>query len=176
MKIVQDTRQQIGKDQHVLEWFKLEGIEVIRSKLYVGDYTLLHNQTICIDRKKDMLEIANCICNSKEHQRFKSEIERARDNGILLYILIEDEYIYNIDGVKYYQCPRYKSNQYKVLNGKKVLTHKKGEKMSQVNFETLGKAMKTMESKYGCKFAFATKKDFGKKVIELLTTKREDIN
>ena len=27
--------------------------------------------------------------------------------------------------------------------------HKVGEKRSQVNFETLGKAMKTMEEKYG---------------------------
>lgn len=166
--IIQDTRQQVGKDQHVLKYFKKNGIKIVRSKLYIGDYALLTNMSVIIERKKDMLEIANCICGNG-HVRFRNEIIRCQENGIKLYILIEDEYIYNIDGVKYYQCPRYKSNQYKVIDGKKVLVHRKGEKLSQVNFETLGKAMKTMEEKYGCTFCFAKHDEFGKKVLELLT-------
>lgn len=166
-----DSREQNGKHDHLLEYFDKMGIKYFTSKLYVGDYTLLHNQSVVIDRKKDMLEIAGNICNKLEHARFKEELIRARDNNIKLYILIEDEYIYNIEGVKYYQCPRYKGNQYKVINGVNVLVHKRGEKRSQVNFETLGKAMKTMEEKYGCTFVFAKREEFGKKVLELLGVK-----
>jgi hypothetical protein len=174
MTIVQDTRQQAHKDDHVLLWFKMQGINVVRSKLYAGDYALLTDMSVVVERKKDMLEIANCICGNS-HERFRNEIIRCKENNIKLYILIEDEYIYNINGVKYYQCPRYKSNQYKVIDGKKVLVHRKGEKHSQVNFETLGKAMKTMEEKYGCTFVFAKRVDFGKKVVELLTTNRKEL-
>lgn len=166
--IIQDTRQQENKDDHVLNWFYKKNINVIRTKLFVGDYSLLHNQSICVDRKKDLLEVAGNLCNKEEHIRFRNELIRAKDNNIKLYILIEDEIIYNVDGVKYYQCPRYKSNQYKVINGVNVLVHKRGEKRSQVNFETLGKVMKTMEDKYGCKFVFAKREEFGKKVLELL--------
>lgn len=169
-----DSREQDGKNQNVLDYFRIKGIKFIRSKLYVGDYTLLHDQSVVVDKKKDMLEIAGNICNSKEHERFKRELMRAKENGIKLYILIEDEYIYNLDGVKYYKCPTFKSNQYKVVGGKKILMHKVGEKRSQVNFETLGKAMKTMEEKYGCKFCFSKRNDFGKTIIEILTRKRVD--
>lgn len=162
--IVQDTRQQVGKDQHVLDYFKQQGINVVRSKLYVGDYALLHDMSVSIDRKMNMLEIANCICNSKEHERFRRELINAQENNIKLYILIEDEYIYNLDGVKYYRCPTYKSS-----GSKNGIFHKKGDKMSQVNFEALGKAMKTMEEKYGCKFCFAKREEFGKKILEIFT-------
>ena len=162
-----DTREQAGKNQNILDYFSINGIKVIRSKLFVGDYTLLHDQSVAIDKKKDMMEVANCICGNN-HIRFRNEIIRAKENNIKLYILIEDEFIFNLDGVKYYQVPRYKSNGKK--NG---VFHRKGEKMTQVNFEALGKAMKTMEERYGCTFSFAKHDEFGKKVIEILTSKKE---
>lgn len=166
--IIQDTRQQAGKDDHVLEYFESQGIRLIRSKLYVGDYALAHNMKTIVDRKKDLVECGSNICNKEDHERFREELKKAQEIGIKLYILIEDEHIYNLDGVKYYQCPRYKSNQYKVVNGQRILVHKKGDKMCQVNFEALGKAMKTMEEKYGCKFMFSKRADFGANVLKLL--------
>lgn len=158
-----DTREQDGKNQNILDYFASKGINTVRSKLFVGDYTLLHKQDVCVDKKKDLMEMASCICGPN-HERFRDEIIRAKDNNIKLYILIEDEYIYSIEGVKYYKVPRYKGNQYK--DGQ--LVHKRGEKRTQVNFETLGKAMKTMEEKYGCKFCFAKREEFGKKILQLL--------
>lgn len=158
-----DTRNQIGKDEHVLEYFRNNGIKIVRSKLYVGDYGLLHDMRTIVDRKRDVMEIIQDIC-SPDHERFKRELISAQESSIKLYILIEDEYIYNIDGVKYYQIPRYKGNQYK--DGK--LIHKRGEKRSQVNLEALAKAMHTMEEKYGCTFCFAKHDDFGRKILELL--------
>lgn len=162
--IIQDTRQQVGKDEHVLEYFKSQGINVVRTKMYVGDYGLLKDMSVVVDRKKDLLEVAANLCDKDEHERIKQEMINAQENGIKLYILIEDEYIYNIDGVKYYRVPTYKSNGYK--NG---VFHRRGEKMSKVNFEAMGKAMKTMQERYGCTFCFAKHDEFGKKVLELLT-------
>lgn len=161
--IVQDTRQQVGKDEHVLKYFKEQGINVVRSKLYVGDYALLHNMKVIVDRKKDMLEIGGNICDKEEHQRFKQELINAQENGIKLIILIEDENIYNTFGVRFYKSPVYKSNGYK--NG---VFHRRGEPMSKINFAALSKAMETMEEKYGCKFMFAKKENYGKKVLEIL--------
>ncbi len=157
-----DSREQ--NNNHVLQQFKDLGVKFFTSKLYVGDYTLLHNQSVCVDRKKDLLELAGNIANSKEHERFRNELIRAKDNGIKLYILIEDEYIYNIEGVKFFQIPRYKSNQYK--NG--VIVHKRGEKRSQVNLEALGKAMSTMQEKYGCTFVFSKRENFAKTILNIL--------
>lgn len=164
--IIQDSRQQEGKDQHVIDYFQSLGFKIIRSKLYVGDYALINNLSVIVDRKKDMLEIGSNICDKKEHQRFKQELKNAQENNIKLYILIEDEEITCIEEVKNYQCPRYKSNGWK--NG---IFHKKGDKMSQINFEALGKAMKTMEERYGCVFLFAKRNEFGKKCLEILFQK-----
>lgn len=162
--IVQDTRQQVGKDEHVLKYFADNGIKVVRSKLFVGDYALLHNMKVVVDRKKDMLEIGANICDSKEHERFRKELVNAQENGIKLYILIEDENIYNTFGVRFYKSPTYKSSGFK--NG---VYHARGEKMSQINFLSLSKAMMTMEQKYNCKFVFAKRAEYGKKVLEILT-------
>lgn len=39
MIIVEDTRNQTGKHKAKSEYFAKQGIQVVRSKLYVGDYT-----------------------------------------------------------------------------------------------------------------------------------------
>ena len=161
-----DSRE--NRNEHVLEQFTKLGYTYVTSKLYVGDYTFIQKSDIVVDRKKDMLEIGGNICDRKEHQRFKQELINAQENGIKLYILIEEENISCIDMVKYYQCPRYKSNGYK--NG---IFHHKGEKMSQINFEALGKAMATMQERYGCTFLFARREDFGRKILEILLEENE---
>lgn len=166
--IVVDTREQDHKNDHVLETFKNLGYPVVRTKLFVGDYSLLNNMSVCIDRKNSILELIGNLCNAKEHARIRDEFIRARDNNIKLYVLIEDEYIYNIEGVKYYKVPTYKSNQYKNINGVRILEHRKGEKRSNANLEALSKSMKTIEEKYGVTFVFAKHNEFGKKILKIL--------
>ena len=166
--IVCDTREQEHKQDHVLETFKKLGYPVVRTKLFVGDYSLLNNMSVSVDRKNSILELMGNLCNSKDHARIRDEFIRARDNNIKLYVLIEDEYIYNIEGVKYYKVPVYKSNQYKVINGVRILEHRKGEKRSQANLEAMAKAMKTMEEKYGVTFVFAKHEEFGEKILKIL--------
>lgn len=161
-----DTREQTAGNKEIVDFFDKNGIKHFRSKLFVGDYTLLHKQDICIDKKADLMELANCM--HKDHIRFREEADRAKDNGILLYILIQDEYIYNIDGVKYYKIPTYKGNQYKEINGVKIITKRMGEPRANFDCTTLMKAMKTFEERHGCKFVFCKKEDTGKKILKLL--------
>lgn len=51
-QIIEDTRNKIDKNTHIREYFKSQNIELIRTKMLVGDFTLPTNQTICIDLKK----------------------------------------------------------------------------------------------------------------------------
>ena len=88
-----DTRE--NKNENLIVYFESKGIKTVRSKLYVGDYTLLHKQDVCVDKKKDLMEMASCICGPN-HTRFREELIRSKEANIKLYILIEDEYIYSI--------------------------------------------------------------------------------
>ena len=154
MILIEDSRQQIGKHKAKLEYFKQQGIKVIRSKLYVGDFSRLENQSISIDTKKDIVEIAGNICGS-QHTRFREECIKAKDCNIKLIILIEEPY--TLETLKYWKSPTYKYGK------------KKGKPHTHVSGSVLAKAMVTMQEKYGVKFEFTTKEDCGKKIIDLLT-------
>ena len=90
MIILEDTRNQIGKHELLNRQLEQMGCRVMRSKLFVGDYTQAANQSICIDTKKDILELAGNICG-RQHERFRAECERAKISQIRLIILIEEE-------------------------------------------------------------------------------------
>lgn len=61
MIILEDTRQQAKKHEIKHKWFSEHGVMVNRTKLYVGDYTLPTDQSICIDTKKDCQELLQDI-------------------------------------------------------------------------------------------------------------------
>lgn len=164
--IIEDTRNNADKWEFLRLELQAKGYNIVRSKLFVGDYSLLNNQSICIDTKKDLMEVAqNCF---QDHIRFREELVRAKDNGIKLYILVIDDYIYNINGVKTFKIPRYKSTQYKQVNGVRIAVRKKGDKMASFSPETLQKTMITLEMKYGCKFIFCKKHNVSEKILNLL--------
>ena len=140
--IVEDTRNQLKK--HELKhfyWDKI-GQRYIRSKLYVGDYSRLDNQTVCIDTKKDLLEVANNICG-KSHERFRNELIRANDSNIKLIILIESTWT-------------------------RETAWGWSSKYTKVKGSTLMKAMLSMEKKYNVEFVFCTKQEAPRKIIEIL--------
>ena len=88
--LLEDSRQQDGKHDAKERWFKEHGIEVRRTKLYVGDYTLPTDQSVCIDTKKDIQELVSDICG-KQHERFRNECIRAQEAGIKLIVLVENK-------------------------------------------------------------------------------------
>lgn len=61
MIILEDTRQQECKHESKHDYFQSVGVHWNRTALYCGDYTLPANQSICIDTKKDILELIGDI-------------------------------------------------------------------------------------------------------------------
>lgn len=123
-------------------WFEANGYPTYRTKLFVGDYTLATDQSVCIDTKRNILELAGNICG-KQHERFRAECIRAHDTGIQLIVLIE-------------QIPP--------LNDLANWT----SKLSQVKGATLKKAMATMTDKYGVQFEFCKPDRTAKRIIDIL--------
>lgn len=149
MIIVCDTRQQTGKHNLKERYFAELGIQTLRSKLVVGDYTRLDNQTVSIDTKKDVLELAGNICGG-QHERFRNECTLAQKCGIRLVVLVEEEPPHGDVGL--WQAPK----------------TKQGKLLSQVKGGTLKKAMATMTERYGVEFEFTTREQSPARIVELL--------
>ena len=152
MVIVEDSRNQIGKHKNINAYLKSVGVRVIRSKMIVGDYTLPADQRICIDTKADMVEVSQNIF--QEHKRFRAECELAKDCGIHLVVLIEDNTVANWDELLKWTNPQ---------PNRSALTP---------NGERCYKVMKAMEYTYGTEFMFCSKADTGRRIIEILTEGR----
>ena len=171
MILLEDTRQQDAKHKIKHEYFARNGVECRRTKLYVGDYTLPTNQSICIDTKEHILEICANICG-KEHARFMREVERAEESNIKLFVLVE-----NTDGVKeirdLFQWQNPRAHRYNKI----AYMHKIGKwqniplpKAPPTKGETLAKALLTIEAKHPCvKFMFCRPEEAGYYILDILT-------
>ena len=144
-------RNKPEKNKHIREQLEALGYKVERSKLYTGDYTWATNQSICVDTKQNMTEIEGNLIGS--HERFRDECIRAKEAGIQLIILIQDNWITKLTDVFSWTNPR---------------TFYTRGKIKPVNGRTLGKIMMSMEQKYGVKFEFCKKSEVGKRIVELL--------
>lgn len=142
--IICDTREKGNKK--ILEYFAKVNQDYIISKLEAGDYMIYKNYTTIIDKKDGLLELANNLCHTSEHQRINREIARAKELGCVNFIfLIQDSKIKTIEDIKNWSSPH-----------------------TKVKGETLLKIMTTMKQRYGCRFIICPRKDMGKKIIELL--------
>lgn len=152
MILIEDTRQVVGKHKLKNEYFEKMGIEVVRSKLLFGDYQNPQNPSIAIDTKKDIQELI--IDVTKDHERFKRELQLAKKCGSKLIILIEDEKVTCINDLYTWYNWRLKKSP-KATKG-----------------STLAKMLYTIENNtedYNCQFIFTKKTECGAKIIELLT-------
>lgn len=93
--IYEDTGQKIGKHDNIKLYCRQNGIELIRIKLKVGDYTLPTDQRVCVDTKQGCEELYQDLVSDTE--RFRREYHLAERLGIQLVILIEDPFIHNLD-------------------------------------------------------------------------------
>ena len=185
--LIEDTRNQPGKHKAKNEYWKENGIKVIRSKLPCGDYALLTDMSTVIDSKKDLQELISDICG-KQHERFRRECQLAQEHGIQLIILVENQreqipgtniwnpLITDLNNLDKWKNPRLfimkkteeiigyaKNGTPKFRRTQKYPTATRGV--------TLKKACCTMQSKYGVKFLFVDRKESGKKILEILTQK-----
>jgi ribosome-associated protein len=167
LTIIEDTRQQI--DKHKIENAQLEklGIKILRSKLPVGDYANMKNLSIVIDSKKDLQECVGNICG-KEHDRFRRECQLAQDNGIKLIVLVEHGWgVKSIDDVALWHNPRINAWNRSVKAMQRKCQSTAGMR-PPTSGETLSKAMKTMQDKYGVEFMFCSRGDAGKRIVDIL--------
>ncbi len=146
--IIVDTREKGHKK--ILEHFDKVGQDYIISKLDAGDYVIYKDYSTIIDKKDGLLELSHNLCNTLEHQRVIREIERAKELGCKEFIFLIQGNITSEEDIKKWKSPH-----------------------TKVKGETLLKILKTFKEHHDCKFIFVSKKNMGKRIIELLQKKEE---
>lgn len=148
--LIIDSREKGHKA--ILKYFDSIGQDYIVSKLDYGDYMFYKNNTVVIDRKNNLLELAGNLCHTSEHQRVLREIQRSKDDNCKEFVfLIAENNIKTVEDIKNWSSPH-----------------------TKVRGSTLLKIMSTMAKKYGVKFIICKRRDMGEKIIELLNKKSID--
>ena len=151
MLVVQiDTREKPKAIENIVKEFDKQGVKHIRSKLYSGDFMLLSNPYLTIDRKQNLNELCNNVV--QDHVRFRSELIRAQEVGISVVVLVEHGGgIKSLEDVPNWVNPRLKVSPLAVSG------------------ERLYKILKAMEYTYKVRFEFCTKAQTGKRILQILT-------
>ena len=151
MLVVQiDTREKPKAIENIVKEFDKQGVKHIRSKLYSGDFMLLSNPYLTIDRKQNLNELCNNVV--QDHARFRSELIRAQEVGISVVVLVEHGGgIKSLDDVPNWVNPRLKVSPLAVSG------------------ERLYKILKAMEYTYKVRFEFCDKRQTGKRILQILT-------
>jgi len=164
MQIQVDTREHRQEWQRIQKQFDKLGIRYFRSKLYVGDYMNFDNPHLVIDRKKDLLELCGNV--TQQHERFRSELQRALEHEIQIIILCEHgSDITCLEDVYFWINPRSEKYEIRMVDGKpaKVKLYPKATQGEQ-----LYKSLLTIQQRYHVKFEFCSKHETGKRIVELL--------
>ena len=165
--VLQDSREKRRHHDNILHGLTERGIKVERTKLYVGDYTLPTNQSVCVDVKAGLSEVYNNIIS--DHARFIRECRRAQESGIHLIVLVENKGISTVQDVATWKNPR-------IAKWEKLRdAHKQGRRMGEplnpyppVSSERLAKAMQTISDRYGVEWRFCDKTETVNVICEVL--------
>lgn len=168
-----DSREKTHAITHITKYFDMNNIKYYTNKLLVGDYCNLINATVIVDRKQNLIELQGNITQS--HERFRNELIKAQECGIKLIILIEEPKIKSLEDVRdNYINPRMK--QWSIAKKRALNKGLEFKQRPPLSGKHIYEILKTMESKYGCKFMFSRKENMAETIIKLLTTKREELN
>ena len=170
MKIIIDSREHEGKNEHVLQYFRENGIEYINKEKYgsvalkVGDYMSDENDKVSIDRKQSLQEVYQNIV--QQHVRFREECIRAGVFMIKLIILVEDESITDLRGVENWKNPRYiQWCKIRSMHEAGKALNLKQPKQPPLSSIQLMDRMKVMADRYGIEWQFTPKAECGKRVV-----------
>jgi len=159
-----DSREKARAIQKIIKEFDKRGVNHFTSKLLVGDYMNLDNPRLIIDRKQNLGELCGNVC--QQHERFKKELIKAMQANLQLIILVEHgSDIQSLEDVYFWKNPRRHEVKWRTVNGKRIKTV---ESSKAVDGNQLYKSLCTIRDRYGVRFEFCTKRDTGKKIIELL--------
>lgn len=144
-----DSREKARAIQKIVAHFDQEGVRHFVSKLPVGDYMLLDNPRLVIDRKQNLQELVGNVC--QQHKRFVAELQRAQDYGIRLILLCEHGgKIRTLEDVVRWENPRLRVSPL-AMSGPRLY-----------------KVLSTICMKYGVEIHFCDKRSTGRRIIELL--------
>lgn len=147
-----DSREKPKAIKSILKEFEREGVPYSVTKLFIGDYQDYGNPFLIIDRKQSIQELAaNC---TRDHDRFKRELERAKSVGARLVILVEqnrykdrDKWIHvdSLEDIMLWSSPH---------------TTIRGEKVFRV--------LRAWMSKYDIDVQFCDKRQTGRRILEII--------
>lgn len=150
--LIEDTRQQRGKHEAKHERWIEEGVAVVRSKLAFGDYCL--PPLVAVDTKASLLELAYDI--DREHDRFRREMVGARDAGVLLVVLVEnDEGVADLATLSAW-----------AEDASSFARRKHAQR--RIDGARLAKACATMAERYGARFEFCAPGEAAERIVSIL--------
>lgn len=151
MLIIQDQRERHGHHLAIEQYCKSHEIPLIRKRLEVGDYML--GEIKCgkvvpigkrsIDTKQDLAELSSDLYRDKTE--FNKKYRKCYENGIELYVLVEQE-IKSLNDILSWSSPHSK------ISGKML-------------YDMIDRVRKS----YGVKFVFCRKENVAQTIINILT-------
>lgn len=142
--VIVDSREK--KWEHIKDYFDRNNVAYCVKKLDVADYMIEGKERLVIDRKRNLDECCSNLCTD-DSGRFWREVRLAKQRGIKMIVLVEHSK--NINSIK--DVEKWKSHYTKVT-GKQLM-----EEMYRVHIA------------YGVEWFFCTKKDTGKRIMEILS-------
>ena len=152
MVLLVDTREQ--ETVSLQNRIKSCGLPTERTKLDVGDYSLKYVDSngeeqrlpVAIERKMNIDELAMCF--TCERKRFEREFERAKENKVKVYLLVENTLFEDI------------------------YTHNYRSKMLP---QALIQSMLAFSTRYDCQIFFCRQQTTGRLIRDILTRELKEI-
>jgi ERCC4-type nuclease len=150
--IIVDSREKPKAITGILDYFERNGIDYEVSKLLFGDYMDYSRTQLVIDRKQNIAELAkNC---TREHERFRRELERVSKTGSKLIILVEQN--------------RYKDRDEWVQVRQIVDLIRWESPHTMVRGEKVYRVLASWCAKYPVEVRFCDKRATGKQIVNIL--------
>lgn len=157
MYLLIDSREKPKAINGILNHFVKNNVKYDVTKLYFGDYMDYARPNLVVDRKQNIAELAmNC---TRDHKRFKRELERVKATGSELILLVEQNSykdgdktikVENIEDLMLWTAPR------GVVRGEQVY-----------------RVLVSWCHKYPLRVEFCHKKSTGQRILELLEEQDE---
>lgn len=197
MIIIEDSNNKVGRHNLKNAWWLSNGYEVVRYRLPVADYVILNDKIQdVLDRKAKrgipvkMMDFMGCYdvaCDSKnsilelctdlqtEHQRFKDSLILAQNNGIKLYIVVENKGTYLDSRKTIWNEDVHSIKDLFKWKNPRAFIFRRGKQLypNCAKGAWLAKCCMTMEAKYGCKFVFCLPEDSARIITEILEGRYE---
>lgn len=157
MYLLIDSREKPKAINGILHHFAKNNVKYDVTKLYFGDYMDYARPNRVVDRKQNIAELAmNC---TRDHKRFKRELERVKATGSELILLVEQNSFKD----------REQTISVETIEDLMLWTAPKGV----VRGEQVYRVLVSWCHKYPLRVEFCHKSDTGQRILELLEEQDE---